>query len=367
MRSYLFGVLLSLAAAFQLAGCGGSGAAGVIPVAEAAPVEACPSGDATAQLQAMIDSAKGALQLPACVFQTSAPLVIGKPLRLTGSSATVDGTIIRTTADEGVVIDPAVRISVAMAPNKRGWWGSVENLRIEPAVQGAGKHALVVRVRPGFFVSTWLIDRVHLGDFGQAGLYLDNSAGNSDGIFTGTVARSFIENGIRAELVGDSITIEDNVITNGPSRFSSQGLPGVDISTVPGAAETTIRGNNITTGGGCVRVRNGIGIGILNNWCESAGAPAAGVIGLIHLASCAECTVRDNRVQTMGGAAPYALALDASQLVLIDSNKLTAGAQGHIAFVGGSTMNRMGGLNRFVGGGDVLTGKVSGASTGLIQ
>lgn len=362
-RAILFSLIL------LLAGCGGGAGAppSVIPEAHAAPVDACPIGDATAQLQAMIDSAKGALQLPACTFNTSAPLVIGKPLRLTGSSATVEGTIIRTTADEGVVIDPAVRISVAMAPNKRGWWGSVENLRIEPAVQGAGKHALVVRVRPGFFVSTWLIDRVHLGDFGQAGLYLDNSAGNSDGIFTGTVARSFIENGIRAELVGDSITIENNVITNGPSRFSSQGLPGVDISTVPGAAETTIQGNNITTGGGCIRVRNGIGIGILNNWCESAGAPTAGVIGLIHLASCAECTVRDNRVQTLGGSAPYALSLDASQLVLIDSNKLTAGAQGHIAFVGGSSMNRLVGLNRFVGGGEVLTGRISGADKGLLQ
>lgn len=349
-----------------LAGCGGSAssAPSVIPEAQAAPADSCPVGDATTQLQAMIDSAKGTLQLPACVFITSAPVVISKPLRLVGASATVDGTIIRTTADEGVVIDPAIRISVAMAPNKRGWWGSVENLRIEPAVQGAGKHALVVRVRTGFFVSTWMVDRVHLGDFGDAGLYLDNSAGNVDGIFTGLVRRSFIENGIRGEQVGDSVVIEGNVITNGPSRFNKAGLAGVNVSLVSGAAEVVIRENNITTGGGCVVVRGGIGVGVLGNWCESASAGASS--GLLYLKDCAECTVRDNRVQTLTGDAPFALVIDGGELTAIDSNKFTAGKAGHIALVN-TKLNRLVGLNRFVGDGDVLTGRISGADKGLLS
>lgn len=354
--------ILLLTLALVVAGCGGgsTSAPSVIPAAEAAPADGCPTGDATAQLQAMIDGAKGSLQLPACVFNTSAALVISKPLRLVGASATVDGTIIRTSADEGVVIDPAVRISVAMAPNKRGWWGSVENLRIEPAVQGAGKHALVLRVRTGFFVNNWMVDRVHLGDFGDAGLYLDNSAGNVDGIFTGVVRRSFIENGIRGERIGDSVHIEGNVLTNGPSRFSKAGLPGVDISLVPGAAEVVIRDNNITTGGGCVRVRNGIGVGVLGNWCESASAGSTS--GLLHLKDCAECTVRDNRVQTLSGDAPFALVIDGGELTVIDSNKFTAGRDGHISLVS-TKANKLVGLNRFVGGGDVLTGMVVG--TGL--
>lgn len=357
--------ILLLSLCLILASCGGGSGStpSVIPTAEAAASDGCPTGDATAQLQAMIDGAKGALQLPACVFNTSAALVISKPLRLVGASATVDGTIIRTTAAEGVVIDPAVRISVAMAPNKRGWWGSVENLRIEPAVQGAGKHALVLRVRTGFFVNNWLIDRVHLGDFGDAGLYLDNSAGNVDGIFTGLVRRSFIENGIRGELIGDSVHIEGNVLTNGPSRFSKAGLTGVDISLIPGAAEVVIRENNITTGGGCVLVRGGTGVGVLNNWCESASSGEG--LGLIQLTRCVECTVRDNRVQALGGSAAYALALDASTLTVIDSNKLTPGTAGHIALVNGSARNKLAGLNRFAGDGDVLTGKVVGS--GLIS
>lgn len=345
-----------------LAGCGGGSALSSIPEALAAPVETCPTGDATAQLQAMVDTAKGSLALPACVFNVSAPIVVSKPLRIVGASAGVDGTIIRTTAAEGLVIDPAIRIAVTLGPNKRGWWGSVENLRIEPAVNGAGKHALVIRVRPGFFVSTWMVDRVHLGDFGEAGLYLDNSAGNADGIFTGQVTRSFIENGVKAVLIGDSITFAGNVVTNGPSRFS-KGLPGFDVSQVPGAAEAVIRENNITTAGGCILIRNGTGVGILNNWCESARAD--GAVGLIHLTACMECTVRDNRAQTLGGAVDFALVIDGGALNAIDSNKLTTGKAGHIAFVNGASQNRLVGLNRFSGGTDALAGKIVGAETGL--
>ncbi len=356
---------LCLAAALALAGCGGSPSPSLVPeVQAAAPVDSCPQGDATAQLQAMVDTAKGSLTLPACVFNTSAPIVISKPLRLAGASATVDGTIIRTAADEGLVIDPAVRISVAMAPNKRGWWGSVENLRVEPAVQGAGRHALVIRVRTGFFVSAWMVDRVHLGDFGAQGLYLDNSAGNADGIFTGTVTRSFIENGVKAVLIGDSITFAGNVVTNGPSRFNTQGLAGFDISTVPGAAESTIERNNITTGGGCILIRNGTGIGILHNWCESKTAGEGS--GLIQLTGCADCTVRDNRVQTLNGNAPYALVIDGGALNVIDSNKLNVGKAGHLAFVNGSSRNKLVGLNRFLGGSDPLAGQIAGAQSGLL-
>ncbi|MDR7331774.1 hypothetical protein [Roseateles asaccharophilus] len=364
MRSYFMGVLLALAAACHLAGCGG-GAAGPLPEAQAAaPTDACPTGDATAQLQAMVDAARGQLELPACVFNTSAPIVIARPLRLVGAGATVDGTIIRTTAAEGLVVDPAVRISVAMAPNKRGWWGSVEQLRIEPALQGGGKHALVLRVRPGFFINNWLVDRVHLGDFGEQGLLLDNSAGNVDGIFTGLVARSFIENGVKAVLIGDSVAFSRLVVTNGPSRFSGPGLPGFDISTVDGAAESVIEWSNITTAGGCVQVRNGQGIGILHNWCESARAPAG--TGLITLANCLDCAVRENRVQTLSGEAAWALVLDGSQRTVIDSNKLNPGTAGHIAFRNGASQNKLSGLNRFYGGADVLAGKFDGAAAGLL-
>ena len=349
-----------------LAACGGGGSApAIIPEAHAAePPGACPAGDATAQLQAMIDSAKGQLELPACVFNVSAPILISKPLRLVGAGATVNGTIIRSSADEAVVLDPAVRVAVAVGGwNQRGYWAGVENLRIEPTVSGGGKHALVLRVRPGFFISSWAVDRVHLGDFGEQGLLLENPGGNGDGIFTGVVSRSYIENGVKGTLIGDSVWFYRNSVTNGPSRFNKAGLVGFDISLVPGAAETIIEQNNITTTGGCVLIRNGIGIGILHNWCETAGAPAEGQ-GLIQLNGCEECTVRDNRVQTMGGATPYALAFSGGGFSVIESNKLTSGQQGHIAFANGAHDNLLTGLNRYD---NTRAGKIAGAASGLIS
>lgn len=345
-----------------LAACGGGGGSppAVIPEAQAAePPSACPTGDATAQLQAMVDSAKGLLELPACVFNTSAPILISKPLRLVGAAATVNGTIIRSSADEAVVIDPAVRVAVAVGGwNQRGFWAAVENLRIEPTASGGGKHALVLRVRPGFFISSWLVDRVHLGDFGEQGLLLENPGAQGDGIFTGQVSRSYIENGVKGTLIGDSVWFYRNSVTNGPSRFSKPGLVGFDISLVAGAAETVIEQNNITTTGGCVLIRNGVGLGVLHNWCETSGAPAVGQ-GLIQLNDCQECTVRDNRVQTMSGAAPYALAFSGGGFNVIESNKLTSGKEGHIAFASGAHDNMLAGLNRYD---NTRTGKIAGSA-----
>ncbi|WP_343625357.1 hypothetical protein [Roseateles puraquae] len=344
-----------------LAACGGGGSPpAVIPEAQAAePPSACPAGDATAQLQSMVDTAKGVLELPACVFNTSAPILISKPLRLVGAAATVNGTIIRSSADEAVVIDPAVRVAVAVGGwNQRGFWAAVENLRIEPTASGGGKHALVLRVRPGFFISSWLVDRVHLGDFGEQGLLLENPGAQGDGIFTGQVSRSYIENGVKGTLIGDSVWFYRNSVTNGPSRFSKPGLVGFDISLVAGAAETVIEQNNITTTGGCVLVRSGIGIGVLHNWCETSGAPAVGQ-GLIQLNDCQECTVRDNRVQTMSGAAAFALAFSGGGFNVVESNKLTTGKEGHISFAGGAHDNALAGLNRYD---NTRTGKISGAA-----
>lgn len=166
-------------------------------------------------------------------------------------------------------------------------------------------------------------------------------------------------------LIGDSVHIVNNVLTNGPSRFTQAGLPAVDISTVQSAAESSIRWNNMTTGGGCVVVRNGQGIGVMHNWCESAKAPAG--VGLITLTNCLDCEVTGNRVQTLSGEAAWALLLDGSQRTEIAGNKLNPGTAGHIAFKNGASQNKLIGLNRFYGSGDVLAGQITGASTGLLS
>lgn len=361
MRHFLTLLILPL----LIAACGG-GAGTVldraIPDAHAAdPVSGCPIGDATDRFQAMVDSAKnGRLDVPACTFNLSRTITIRDPLRIVCSNPTVNGTIFSSSADEAMVMDPGVRISVLLGWEKRGWEASVENCRFQPVVSGGGRHGLVWRVRTGYFISSSSIKNNHFGGFSRQGLYLDNSAGNLDGIFTTTVEKNFIENGVLGVNLGDSVHFIDNVVPDGVNK---PGLPGFDLSFVPGAAESALIRNNVTTSGGCFLIRNGTGIGLLHNWCESAGAGAS--VGLLQLNNCAECTVRDNRVQTLGGNAPYALAINGGELNVIDSNKFNVGKAGHISFAN-TKQNRLTGLNRFIGEGDVLTGKILGGDSGLV-
>ena len=365
MRSYLFGALLSLAAALHLVGCGGGSASpGVIPEAQAAVVvDSCPIGDEvaqTAQLQAVLDSAKGNVVLPACVF-TVKTLRVSRPMRITCAGANVDGTVIRFSGDEGLVVDPAVVVNIATGGwNKRGFWFDMEHCRIEPTIKGGGTHSFVMRVRPGFFISSSSVRHNHFGGAGAQGLFLDNVECNTDGIFTSTFAGNFIESGVLVKCGGDSLHFVDNVVPDGANK---PGLPGFDMSFVPGAAESSLVRNNVTTSGGCVLVRNGIGLVLEHNWCEPSSPPPDSVQGVITLKNCSECAVRDTRVQTLGSAVPYALVIDGGNGIALDSNKFNTGRLGHIAFVNGAYDNLLVGLNRYDGS---PKGRLTGASTGLI-
>lgn len=365
MRSYLIGALLSLAASLHLVGCGGGSASpGVIPEAQAAVVvDTCPAGDEaaqTAQLQSILDTAKEVV-LPACTFNVST-LRAWRPVSIRGAGAQVDGTVIRYSSAEGVVVDPNVVVSIAAGGgaekgwNKRGYWFSMTGVRIEPSVRGGGKHPFVMRVRPGFFISTSYVAHNHFGGSGAQGIYLDNTANLQDGIFTTTFEHNFIENGVLGVNIGDSVHFIDNVVPDGALKV---GTPGYDLSWVAGAAESEITRGNITTSAGCILIRSAQGLTLNHVWCESPGAPP-GEQGAITLKNCLECTVRDSRIQTFG-TAPYALALDRTETTEIASNKFNKGTQGHILVTGRD--NKLTGLNRFDGG---LTGILTGASTGLV-
>lgn len=370
MRSYLIGALLSLAASLHLVGCGGGSASpGVIPEAQAAVVvDTCPAGDEaaqTAQLQSILDTAKEVV-LPACTFNVST-LRAWRPVSIRGAGAQVDGTVIRYSSAEGVVVDPNVVVSIAAGGgaekgwNKRGYWFSMTGVRIEPSVRGGGKHPFVMRVRPGFFISTSYVAHNHFGGSGAQGIYLDNTANLQDGIFTTTFEHNFIENGVLGVNIGDSVHFIDNVVPDGANK---PGLPGFDLSYVQGAAETALVRNNVTTSGGCVIVRNGIGLVLEHNWCEPSSAPPSSLQGVITLMNCSECAVRDTRVQTLGSAVPYALVIDGGNGIALDSNKFNTGRLGHIAFVNGTYDNLLIGLNRYDGS---PKGRLIGADKGLLS
>ena len=329
-------------AAFALTGCGGSSASSIVPEAQAAVVDSCPAGDATGQLQGALDAGREVV-LPACTF-TVTSLRVSKPTRIRCASADTDGTVIRFSGNEGLVVDPGVVVNIATGGwNKRGYWFEMTNCRIEPTVKGGGKHPFVMRVRPGFFISTSYVGHNHFGGAGAQGIYLDNTAGNVDGIFTTTFDHNFIENGVLGVNIGDSVHFIDNIVPDGAQKL---GLPGYDLSWVDGAAESAIVRGNITTAAGCIVVRKGQGLKLDHVWCESAGTPA-GEQGVITLKNCLECTIFETRIQAFGQA-PYALASDGSAVLNVLSNKLNKGAQGHALFTNSREPSLL--LNRFDGG-----------------
>lgn len=339
-----------LAVAVLLVGCGGSSSGPIATAQAAVVVDTCPSGDATAQLQSVLDTAKE-IVLPACTFNVST-LRAWRPVSIRGAGAQVDGTVIRFSGDEGLVVDPNVVVNIATGGwNKRGYWFSMTGVRIEPTAPGGGRHPFVMRVRSGFFISTSYVGHSHFGGAGAQGIYLDNTAGNTNGIFTTTFEHNFIENGVLGVNIGDSVHFIDNVVPDGAQKA---GTPGFDLSWVEGAAESEITRNNITTAAGCVLVRKGLGLLLSHVWCES---PGAAIEGAITLKNCEECAIRDSRVQTFGAAA-YALVLQGGS-VEVASNKFNKGTQGHV-LASGCRDCVLAGVNRFDG---ARQGQVTGLVT----
>lgn len=366
MRSYLTGVLLSLAAACHLAGCGGS--SGVtpspIPEAQAAAVDACPTGDATEQLKAMFEAAQrtGSLDLPACTFHVTETLVITQPVAIPARGTRA--TVIRSSAPIGVLVQAAAAIS-------QGWWLDLSGLRIEPEVIGQGKSALVLRSTSSTFISQVTLDRVYLGDFGGPGLLLDNSAGNPNGIFSVKVTHSWIANGVQGINVGDNIAFVGNTITDGLSKRANKSgaLPGFDLTMVPGARGPFLFFNSISTSGGGIVADGTSGLKAIGNFFEYQsfyGVPfETKSAGLVQISNATSVAIRDNVFNPQTSGARFALALNNVSVSVLDSNEFSGtGVEGDIAFLGTSNRNKLAGVNVFQG---ETTGKISGASTGLIN
>lgn len=346
---------------FTLSACGG-GAPAVIPEAQAAePVNGCPTGDATAQLQAMVDAAPGVLELPACVFRTSAPLVVSKPLHLFGQGARA--TFIVSSAAEALVVAPNVCVG-------QGNRSHIHGFAIDPATPGGQGSAMVIRPAAGSCFNNFEIEHLYLGDFGGPGLWIDNPSA-SPSVFTGTIRRNRITNGLLATNIADSVQIVGNTMPDGlTSRAVKAGKQwGIDISTVRGAAKLVVSDNNITAPGGCIRIRNTVNASIVGNWCEYPeyyGYSNTGDLATVHLIDVHRSKIADNLVAP--GTARYAMVIDgSSEFNALDSNELGLGRDGHLAFMGASHGNKLTGLPYYRSVPDPTNGKISGAGTGLLS
>lgn len=294
-------VAFILAILVAMAGCGGGQSAAVLPEAHAS------ASDDTTALQADLDAAcnTGRLHLAAKVYRTSAPLVVRCPLHLSGEG--VRSTFIISSADEALVIAPE-------APISQGYFTYLHDFSIWSATPGAGRAALVARLKAGVFLSNFTFARLNLGDFGGPTLVLDNSVGNANGFFRGVIEQCWVNNDMRLVLVGDTITIRDNTITTSLSarNVTKAGWPGIDATTVGGSRKLVISHNNITASGGAIHLRGVVGPEIVSNIFEHPvyyGMPYAGAAGFLQLTDVAQARVVGNMVNNVGGA-KYGIAFD---------------------------------------------------------
>ncbi len=351
MKTQRWACLLLTAACLALAGCGG-GASGPIPEAHAQTPTAPAPADNTAQIQAMIDS--GVVALPAGTFSVSQSLVIKNRVQMRGAGQGL--TVIKSSAAEALVID-------ASTPNR---FSTFRDFSIVSATPGGGSAAFVVRLRPGGFFANFKFEGVEFGDFGGPSLVFDNSVGNENGIFTGEVGPlNWVTCGIKFVGVGDSVTVMRNTITAG-----TKPCPGIEASGRDGARKLLIDHNNITASGGCIYLHDINGPEVIGNICEHPsylGLPySSAQPGFLQFTNVTLARVVGNSVN-LAGLARYGMAFSGGSLNSITDNDFGLGTDGHLAFLGGSSQNRMPGLNTYRGGADPTVGKITNAATGLLN
>lgn len=235
------------------------------------------------------------------------------------------------------------------------------NFGLVPAVAGGGQYGLRVKLQlanPGVTVSFFadgLFSDLYIGDFGQEGLYLDNSVGNTDGFFTSRLQFCSITNGIKGTNLGDSLTFAHSKI------FGR--LCGMNIIGVPGARQMILNDLNITTSGGAIALQGVEEPTIMDCQLEHPGylSGYTGAFGaFVLLYNCFKPTMIGNTCNPDNGAATApsnpglvatALALTGNtSFALIDQNDIQKGSVDHIAMATSTVMDTtIGEFNTYYG------------------
>ena len=172
-------------------------------------------------------------------------IAISKPVEIVGSGW---GTNIQLAS--GVGATPLLRF--APSGIVRGF--SIRNIQFSTQSGTPGTYALELVTSPNNPFRTFLIDHIFIDSgFGTDAIWLNNTAGESDGgFYDGTISNSFIFGGILGTLVGDSLNIDKNLITdvNGGAKQSI----GVDVSFTPGSSSFRLTNGTINTQGAALHI-----------------------------------------------------------------------------------------------------------------
>lgn len=275
--------------------------------------------------------------LPAGTAKCTTAVLQTNRLHVTGEGRGVSN-ILRTGAGN------AWTVTAPAAGAKSRFW-KWEGISIIPDVAKTVNYAMQITLPTGSFMSNFDITDMEFGDFGR-GLYLDNSAANTDGFFTGVINRCWIQNGLLGSVVGDSMTIRDNTITGNNC--------GIEIIGIAGARQMIIRNNNITTRGGAIALILVDQAKIEHNQIEHPGylGNYTGIYGAqVYLASCFKTTLYGNTINPNNGAAIYApgtIVCDGTTShTVIDDNDIQQGSVFHYIFAATTSYHDVRRSNRY--------------------
>lgn len=242
--------------------------------ANASPVNVMDHGavcNGTANDTAAINSAvsqalseRSGLYVPAsagCVYNDT--IVLTKMIPVYGDGPTVSALVYCGTGDALRIEPPSDR-----SDNKGQ---IIRDIAIRPCVAGQGVNGIEVKLAANAYYAYFRFSRIHIGAFGDYGLWFNNSVNNLDGFFNGSVSESFILNGITGTKVGDSLTFSDVTV---------HGENNVTMSSVPGARLIIFERGQITTKNGFLILNDISGFRANNVWMEHPsylGPPAAPV------------------------------------------------------------------------------------------
>nr|CAD6411203.1 fusion protein [Rhizobium sp. Q54] len=223
--------------------------------------------------------------VPTGVFSTSAQIAVSDSIDLEGDG--MDASILSRTGAGGGQASLLIDIDAGSTGHRYRDFGLMGNVAVSTGMQ--------IRLAAGAYMSNFEIDGVKVGAHDGWGLYLDNSVGNNDGFFVGTIRRSVFYNGVLAPNLGDSINFEQNQVTAGEAGAN----PAIYFEGVSGARQYIIRENNLTCRGGAIVLLNCDQARIENNQCEHGwwygdGSYTGNVDAHIYLNGCLQPIIRGN-------------------------------------------------------------------------
>ncbi|ESZ40070.1 right-handed parallel beta-helix repeat-containing protein [Mesorhizobium sp. L2C066B000] len=274
------------------------------------------------------------------LYGTDGPVTLSNTIKVYGRQAKQSGLSSSVGAAFSIVPDTGIA-------NNNTWW-DFRSLSI--IATQAGHYGVEYASGGAEYLSNFTVDGVFAS--GPAGSMVFDSTGSTVGIFSCTLRRNWLNNGIVIKDGGDSIIIEENTINGTGIGILIQNLK-------TGARQCTIKNNNITTRSECVYLLNAHGTHIEENWMETPsylGSYTGTTGALLFAQACDDLKITRNTIQPLdevGGGfvgADWCMFLGTSgDRSVIDHNDLADGVLGHVK-ANGQTNLEIGSRGRLAAG-----------------